>query len=83
MLGMTKQPNTTRICASCRERFAEERERVETCWTDQAYFDRWFDQKLTYYAGVKFPDKEQEDLTTEERLKRRNKLIGRNTEETE
>ena len=65
------------------ERFAEERERVETYWTDQAYFDRWFDQELAYYAGVKLPDKEQEDLTPEERLKRRNELIGRSAEETE
>ena len=71
--------------ASCRflERFAEERERVETYWTDQAYFDRWFDQELAYYAGVKLPDKEQEDLTPEERLKRRNELIGCSAEETE
>ena len=65
------------------ERFAEERERVETYWTDQAYFDRWFDQELAYYAGVKLPDKEQEDLTPEERLKRRNELIGHIAEETE
>jgi hypothetical protein len=42
---MIKQPNTTRIFASSWIRFAEERERVETYWTDQAYFDRWFDQE--------------------------------------
>ena len=65
------------------ERFAEERKRVETYWTDQAYFDRWFDQELAYYADVKLLDKEPEDLTPEERLKRRNELIGHSAEETE
>ena len=65
------------------ERFAEEQERVETYWTDQAYFDRWFDQELAYYTGVKLPDKEPEDLTPEERMKRRNELIGQSAEETE
>ena len=57
------------------ERYAEERERLETYWSDPAYFDRWFDQELAYYAGVRLLDKEQEDLTPEERLKRRNELI--------
>lgn len=65
------------------ERYAEERERLESYWTDPAYFDRWFDQELAYYSGVKLQDKEPEDLTPEERLKRRNELIRRSAEETE
>lgn len=63
------------------ERYAEERERLETYWSDPAYFDRWFDQELAYYAGVRLLDKEQEDLTPEERLKRRNELIKGHMEE--
>ena len=38
---------------------------------------------MAYYAGVKLPDKEPENLAPEERLKRRNELIGHSAEETE
>ncbi|MBR3436819.1 MAG: helix-turn-helix transcriptional regulator [Lachnospiraceae bacterium] len=57
------------------ERFADERERLETYWTDQDYYDQWFETELAYYAGVKLKKKEVETLTREERLKRRNALI--------
>ena len=56
------------------ERFAEERERLETYWTDQDYFDHWFDKELAYYATVGLPDKEPVALTEEERLSRRNEI---------
>jgi transcriptional regulator with XRE-family HTH domain len=56
------------------ERYAEERHRLETYWTDQDYFDHWFEQELAYYAGADLPNREVEKLTTEERLKRRNEL---------
>lgn len=63
------------------EEFAEERERLETYWTDQSYFDRWFDKELAYHAGTKLPDKKVETLTDEERLKRRNALLQSQMEE--
>ncbi len=56
------------------ERFAEERERLETYWIDQDYFDHWFDKELAYYAAVELPDKETVVLSEEERLNRRNEL---------
>lgn len=56
------------------ERFAEERERLETYWSDQDYFDHWFDKELAYYATVSLPDKEIVALTEEERLSRRNEI---------
>ena len=60
------------------ERFAEERERLETYWTDQDYFDHWFDKELAYYATVGLSDKEPIALTEEERLRRRNELESNN-----
>lgn len=56
------------------EGFAEERERLETYWIDQDYFDHWFDKELAYYAAVELPDKETVVLSEEERLNRRNEL---------
>ncbi len=56
------------------ERYAEARDQVETYWTDQAYFDHWFEEELAYYASTALPDKEPEVLSTDERLKRRNEL---------
>ena len=57
------------------ERYAEERERLETYWTDQEYFDQWLDREIAYYAWITLPDKEVEALTYEERLTRRNELF--------
>ena len=56
------------------ERFAEERERLETYWIDQDYYEHWFDKELAYYAAVELPDKETVVLSEEERLNRRNEL---------
>lgn len=64
------------------ERYAEERERLETYWSDQEHFDRWFDQELSYYSGIKLSDKMPEYLTLEERLKRRDELINARLRET-
>lgn len=62
------------------ERFADERENLETYWTDQAYYDQWLDRELAYYARIMLRDKEQETLTLEERLRRRNELIEKQME---
>lgn len=56
------------------ERYAGERERLETYWTDQDDFDHWFEKELAYYAETSLPDREVEVLTNEERLKRRIEL---------
>jgi transcriptional regulator with XRE-family HTH domain len=56
------------------ERYAEERRQVETYWTDQDYFDHWFEKELAYYAETALPDREVEILSHEERLERRNAL---------
>ncbi|MBO5597179.1 MAG: helix-turn-helix transcriptional regulator [Oribacterium sp.] len=61
------------LCLSL-ERYADEKERLDTYWTDADYFNHWFETELAYYADVKLKDKEVEILTTEERLKRRNEL---------
>ena len=53
------------------ERYAGERERLETYWTDQDYFDHWLEKELAYYADTLLPAREVEVLTHEERLKRR------------
>ena len=56
------------------ERFSEERERLETYWIDQDYFDYWFEQELAYYTNIKLENKQTEILTIEERLLKRNAL---------
>ncbi len=56
------------------ERFANERLRLDTYWTDQEDFDRWFERQLAYYATASLPNKEVEIMTAEERLKRRIEL---------
>jgi len=56
------------------ERFAEERTRLETYWTDQDYFDHWFEKELAYYAETALPNREVVELSHEERLMRRNEL---------
>lgn len=61
------------LCLSL-ERYADEKERLDTYWTDADYFNHWFETELAYYADVKLKDKEAEILTTEERLRRRNEL---------
>lgn len=54
------------------ESFRDEREKLETYWTDQAAFDLWIEKELAYYANVKLADREVEKLTTMERIQRRN-----------
>lgn len=56
------------------ERYAEERTRLETYWTDQDYFDHWFEKELAYYAETALPNREVVALSHEERLMRRNEL---------
>ena len=59
------------------EEFRDEREKLETYWTDQESFDRWIEKELAYYADAKLQDKEVEVLSDLERIQRRNELIGR------
>ena len=56
------------------EEFRDEREKLETYWTDQESFDRWIEKELAYYAGAKLQDKEVEALSDLERIQRRNEL---------
>ncbi|MBE6929800.1 MAG: helix-turn-helix transcriptional regulator [Ruminococcaceae bacterium] len=56
------------------ENFRDEREKLETYWTDQAAFDLWVEKELAYYADVKLSDREEVMLTQMERLQRRNEL---------
>lgn len=56
------------------EKFRDERNRLETYWTDQTAFDHWIEDELAYYAGAKLTDREVEELTTMERIQRRNEL---------
>ena len=56
------------------ERYAEERNCLETYWTDQDYFDHWFEKELAYYAETALPNREVVALSHEERLMRRNEL---------
>ena len=63
------------------ENFRDEREKLETYWTDQAAFDLWIEKELAYYAGAKLADREVEVLTTMERIQRRNELDRQMLEE--
>ena len=56
------------------EEFRDEREKLETYWTDQESFDRWIEKELAYYADAKLQDKEVEVLSDLERIQRRNEL---------
>jgi hypothetical protein len=56
------------------ERYAAEREKLETYWINQIAFERWFEQELAYYANTRLPNKEVEELTDDERIQRRNEL---------
>lgn len=64
------------------ERYAEENARKENYFTDQEYFDHWFETELTYYANIPLADREIENLSSEERIKRRNELDRMRLEET-
>lgn len=63
------------------ERFRDERQKLETYWTDQAAFDLWIEKELAYYADAKLVDREVEVLTTMERIQRRNELDRQMLEE--
>jgi len=54
------------------ERFADERDSVESYMADQGHFNHWLETELAYYANVALKDKPVEELTTEERIMRRN-----------
>lgn len=63
------------------ENFRDEREKLETYWSDQAVFDLWIEKELAYYADAKLADREVEVLTTMERIQRRNELDRQMLEE--
>ena len=52
------------------ERFATERKKLETYWSDQDHFELWLDRELAYYANKVLTNREVEVLTNEERLRR-------------
>jgi len=57
------------------EDFEYQRSRLETYWSNQEYFDAWFERKLAYYADAFLKDKEVEVLTREEAIRRRDELV--------
>ena len=63
------------------ERFAAEREKLETYWSDQEYFDHWLDRELAYYADKVLTNREVEVLTNEERIRRLTELDRQKMEE--
>ena len=72
--GMNRNaPNNEDICLFL-ERFADERAAVESYMADQGHFNHWLETELAYYANVVLEDKPVEELTTEERIQRRNEL---------
>ena len=73
-------PHNADLCLFM-ERYADERERLETYWIGQESFDRWFEQELAYYANDKLQDKEIEELSDIERIQRRNDLDRKRMDE--
>ena len=63
------------------ERYAEERTKLETYWTDQDYFDHWMEKELAYYANTALEEKKPEEISNEERMKRRNELLEKQISE--
>ncbi len=63
------------------ESFRNERERLETYWSDRAQYDEWLDHQLAYYAPIPLADKERETLTPEERIRRRDMLVAQQVEQ--
>ncbi len=57
------------------ESFRDERERLETYWSDQAQYDEWVDRQLAYYSAINLKTKEKEELSYEERIRRRDELV--------
>ena len=59
------------------EDFEYERLRAETYFTSQDYFDHWFETELAYYAKTELPDKPDEKIGFEERIRRRDDYVRR------
>ena len=59
------------------EDFEYERLRAETYFTSQDYFDHWFETELAYYAKTELPDKPDEKISFEERIRRRDDCVRR------
>lgn len=59
------------------EDFEYERLRVETYFTSQDYFEHWFEKELAYYAKTELPDKPDEKISFEERIRRRDNYVRR------
>ena len=52
------------------EEFEKHRDSVETYWLSHEGFDDWIEQKLSYYADAKLEDREIEEISNTERIKR-------------
>lgn len=63
------------------ESFRDERERLETYWSDQAQYDEWVDRQLAYYSAIELKTKEKEELSYEERIRRRDELVMKQMEQ--
>ncbi len=63
------------------ESYRDERERLDTYWSDRAQYDAWIDQQLAYYAAIKLKTAEKEELSYEERIRRRDELVAKQMEE--
>lgn len=56
------------------EQYGLWRYKLENYWISHETFEAWVDSKLSYYATTMLSDKKYEELSLEERLKRRNML---------
>ena len=56
------------------EQYALQRHRLESYWTTKEAFDSWLEESLSYYATEVLQDREHEELTYAERIKRRHEL---------
>ena len=61
-------------CAVILEEFRDEREKLETYWTDQESFDRWIEKELAYYADAKLQTRKWKSSPIWSAFRRRNEL---------
>ena len=69
-----ENPFNADLC-SFLERFAEERENLETYMIERTHYDHWIETELAYYANTTLDDRPIEYLSPEERIRRRDRRL--------
>lgn len=59
------------------EEFKENRDEYASYQKNQKSYQDWKDKTLAYYSSVPLSEKEQEELTEEERIRRRNTFLDK------